>query len=199
MISKCSELIDTILCLHFSINDPTKHQIMNHKTLLFLLLLLAPVLPAAAQNAARYGCLSRQAILRQMPETHRAQQELDSLRAQFDRETQYNEAGFQRQFSEFLQVQKSLSEPLLRKRQADLQVAMERALAFRREGQALLDDARKRLFRPIEERLDAAIRVVGAERGYDLVIDTDSSAAPYVSPTLSEDATPFVREKLVQH
>jgi putative cationic outer membrane protein ompH len=172
---------------------------MNHKTLLFLLLLLAPVLPAAAQNAARYGCLSRQAILRQMPETHRAQQELDSLRAQFDRETQYNEAGFQRQFSEFLQVQKSLSEPLLRKRQADLQVAMERALAFRREGQALLDDARKRLFRPIEERLDAAIRVVGAERGYDLVIDTDSSAAPYVSPTLSEDATPFVREKLVQH
>ncbi len=172
---------------------------MNHKTLLFLLLLLAPILPAAAQNAARYGCLSRQALLRQMPETHRAQQELDSLRAQFDRETQYNEAGFQRQFSEFLQVQKSLSEPLLRKRQADLQVAMERALAFRREGQALLDDARKRLFRPIEERLDAAIRVVGVERGYDLVIDTDSSAAPYVSPTLSEDATPFVREKLVQH
>ena len=172
---------------------------MNHKTLLFLLLLLAPVLPAAAQNAVRYGYLSRQAILRQMPETHRAQQELDSLRAQFDRETQYNEAGFQRQFSEFLQVQKSLSEPLLRKRQADLQVAMERALAFRREGQALLDDARKRLFRPIEERLDAAIRVVGAERGYDLVIDTDSSAAPYVSPTLSEDATPFVHEKLVQH
>ena len=172
---------------------------MNHKTLLFLLLLLAPVLPVAAQNAARYGCLSRQALLRQMPETHRAQQELDSLRAQFDRETQYNEAGFQRQFSEFLQVQKSLSEPLLRKRQADLQVAMERALAFRREGQALLDDARKRLFRPIEERLDAAIRVVGAERGYDLVIDTDSSAAPYVSPTLSEDATPFVHEKLVQH
>ena len=172
---------------------------MNHKTLLFLLLLLAPILPAAAQNAARYGCLSRQALLRQMPETHRAQQELDSLRAQFDRETQYNEAGFQRQFSEFLQVQQSLSEPLLRKRQADLQVAMERALAFRREGQALLDDARKRLFRPIEERLDAAIRVVGAERGYDLVIDTDSSAAPYVSPTLSEDATPFVREKLVQH
>lgn len=172
---------------------------MNHKALLFLLLLLAPILPAAAQNAARYGCLSRQALLRQMPETRRAQQELDSLRAQFDRETQYNEAGFQRQFSEFLQVQKSLSEPLLRKRQADLQVAMERALAFRREGQALLDDARKRLFRPIEERLDAAIRVVGAERGYDLVIDTDSSAAPYVSPTLSEDATPFVREKLVQH
>lgn len=172
---------------------------MNHKALLFLLLLLAPVLPAAAQNAARYGCLSRQALLRQMPETHRAQQELDSLRAQFDRETQYNEAGFQRQFSEFLQVQKSLSEPLLRKRQADLQVAMERALAFRREGQALLDDARKRLFRPIEERLDAAIRVVGTERGYDLVIDTDSNAAPYVSPTLSEDATPFVREKLVQH
>ena len=41
--------------------------------------------------------------------------------------------------------------------------------------------------------------MVGAERGYDLVIDTDSSAAPYVSPTLSEDATPFVREKLVQH
>ena len=141
MISRRSELIDTILCLHFSINDPTKHQIMNHKTLLFLLLLLAPILPAAAQNAARYGCLSRQALLRQMPETHRAQQELDSLRAQFDRETQYNEAGFQRQFSEFLQVQKSLSEPLLRKRQADLQVAMERALAFRREGQALLDDA----------------------------------------------------------
>lgn len=171
---------------------------MNHRFLFGLLLLLVAALPAAAQSGARYGCLSRKALLEQMPEMRQAQQQLDSLQAQFDREARYNEMGFQRQFSEFLQVQKSLSEPLLRKRQADLQVAMERALAFRQQGQVLLSEAKARLFRPVEERLDAAIRVVGAERGYDCVINTDSGAAPYVNPALSEDASAFVREKLSQ-
>ena len=49
--------------------------------------------------------------------------------------------GFRRQYSEYLQVQKNLPEAILLKRQGDLQMSMERGLAFRREAENLLKKA----------------------------------------------------------
>lgn len=118
-----------------------------------------------------------------------AQQQIDSLRRQYEAEVRHNETEFRRQFSEFLQVQKNLSEPILRKRQGDLQVAMERSLAFRKQAETVLKEAEAKLLMLVQERVDAAIRVVAGERGYELVVDTDQQAFPYLAPALSEDAT----------
>ncbi|MCF0236346.1 MAG: OmpH family outer membrane protein, partial [Bacteroidaceae bacterium] len=107
-----------------------------------------------------------------------------------------NETSFRRQFSEFLQVQKNLPESILRKRQGDLQLAMERALAFRQQAEATLREAEAALIDRVRQRVDAAIRTVGQERGYELIIDTDSQSTPFVAPSLTEDATPWVAAKL---
>ena len=76
----------------------------------FLLFVFAVVaLPAVAQNAvveqanvasaARYGRISRAAILAQLPELKMARTQLDSLRAKYERESRYNEESFRRHFS----------------------------------------------------------------------------------------------------
>lgn len=168
---------------------------MKHRILL-LLLAFVGLLTATAQQTVRYGTLSREALLREMPEMQAARTQMDSLRAQYEREAQYNERSFRRQYSEYLQAQKNLPQAILLKRQRDLQAAMESALAYRREAENLLQKAEKDLHAPIYARLDAAIRAVGSERGYEMIINLDVPSHPYILPSLTEDATPWVRGKL---
>ena len=63
-------------------------------------------------SAARYGSVSRSAILEQLPEIKQARTQLDSLRAKYEREARYNEESFRRQFSEYLQIQRNLPEAI---------------------------------------------------------------------------------------
>lgn len=171
--------------------------LLNMKRLFtFCLLSLAFGLSVLAQTPAKYGYISRKAILNAMPEMATAQAQLADLRSKYEAEARYNETAFRRQFSEFLQSQKGLPEAILLKRQGDLQTQMERSLAFRKEAEEILKKAEADLFAPIEQRLDAAIRVVGTERGYEYLVNTDAAAIPFLNPNLSEDATSFVKAKL---
>lgn len=149
-----------------------------------------------AQSPAKYGFLSKKALIALLSETTKTKAQVDSLRSKYEHEVQYNEASFRRLFSEYLQVQKNLPETILLKRQGDLQTAMERSLAFRREAEALLKKTETELMKRIEDRVDAAIRAVGNERGYDFIVDTDARTHPFLNPTKWEDVTSFVKEKL---
>ena len=102
-----------------------------------------------------------------------------------------------RQFAEFLQGQKEFPQNILLKRQRDLQAAMERSLAFRHEADSLLSQAAIDLEAPIRQRLNAAIQAVGLERGYAGIVNLDTPSMPFVNPRLTEDATPYVVEKLI--
>ena len=165
---------------------------------LFLLtfLVCAP-LSLFAQSGARYGYLNRAAVIALLPETARVRAQLDSLRAKYDAEARYNETAFRRQYSEYLQVKKNLPEAILLKRQGDLQMAMERGIAFRREAENLLKKAETELMGRVGEQVDTVIRAIGAERGYDFVVDTSAGTHPYLNPQKSEDITPYVKARLL--
>lgn len=168
---------------------------MRTYLLTFIFALLGCV-SLAAQQQVRYGTLSREALLQAMPEAKMAHQQMDSLRVQYEREAQYNERNFRRQYSEYLQSQKNMPQAILLKRQRDLQAAMEGALAYRSQAEHLLAQAEKDLYAPLQQRLDEAIRAVGRERGYDAIVNTDVQSHLYLNPTLTEDATPWVKMKL---
>lgn len=153
----------------------------------------ASVVPA---SYARYGYCNRRAIVEAQPDYAVAMTQLEALKKQYEVEVEHNEADFRRQYQEYLYGQKDFPQPILLKRQRDLQTAMERGIAFRTEADSLLRQARVDLVRPIEERVDAAVSAVAAEHGYDYVVDTDKGAFLYFNPRLSEDITHFVEEKL---
>lgn len=158
----------------------------------------AALTPATAAQAAtmRYGYCSRQSLLQTMPEYAKAMLQLKSLREQYEKEALRNETEFRRQYTEYLSGQKDFPQAILLKRQRDLQQSMEQGIAFRAEADSLLEQAEAELMAPLRSRVDAAIRAVATERGYDYVVDTDLGAYVYLNPALSEDITAYVEERL---
>ena len=146
--------------------------------------------------APRYGYCSHKQLLESMPEYVQAIAQLKSLRGKYESEASHNEEDFRRRFQEYLQGQKEFPEAILLKRQADLERSMEEGLAFRAQADSLLQQAEIDLMRPLHARIDAAIRAVAIEHGYECVVNTDAGAFPFLNPALSEDITAFVSEKL---
>ncbi len=153
-------------------------------------------LSAAAQTSIKAGYLHYDSLLHAMPEYAQAEAEMAKLRAQYEQEAAYNEASFKRQYEDFLQGQKDFPQNILLKRQRDLQLAMDRGIAFRRQADSLLVKAHADLLAPVRATLDEAIRAVGLERGYEYIVNLDERAIPFLHPSVAEDATPFVRLKL---
>ena len=154
---------------------------------------------AAADEAParpKYGTVRLDSLLKTMPEYQHAQIQLAQLRRQHEAEATYNETAFRRMFAEFLQGQKDFPENILLKRQRELQEAMEKGIAFRQAADSLLRDARRDLEAPVRDLLLRAVRAAAAERGYELVVNLDNDALPFTDPARTENATPYIEEKL---
>ena len=168
---------------------------MNLKKLLLLIFLIFP-LCASAQSMVKYGYISYDSLFHSLPEYAQVQENMSHLRQKYEEEAIYNEKNFKRQFTEFLQGQKEFPQNILLKRQRDLQISMERGIAFRQEADSLLQQAERDMLTPLYQRLDKAIREVGVERGYEYILNLDGHAYPYIHPALSENAAPYVLMKL---
>lgn len=167
---------------------------MKRNLILFLLSLTA--LAMSAQSTIKYGRLNYDSLITSMPEYTQVQEQLSSLRQQYEKEAAYNEANFKRLFADFLQGQKDFPQNIMLKRQRELQDAMEKSLAFRRSCDSLLVKAEADLLAPIYMKLDATIQAVGMERGYECIVNTAAGTHPFLHPSLTEDAAPFVLQKL---
>lgn len=169
---------------------------MNKKVFLLLLCFVLMATTGVAQVTVKYGTLSYDALLRSMPEFTHIETQIAKLRSQYEAEALHNEKTFNRQFAEFLQGQKDFPQSIMLKRQRDLQESMEKSIAFRRSADSLIHEARIEMERPMRARLDSAIAAVGLERGYEYMVNTDVKTYLFVHPQLSEDATPYVKQKL---
>lgn len=162
----------------------------------FIILSLAVLLPLLAAAQTRFGYISYDAVLHEMPQYQQAQQNLLQLKATYEKEAKRSEDEFQRKFSEFLQGQKEFPQNIMQKRQAELQTLMERSVQFRQEVQDLLNNAERDMLAAVQQQLNAAVVAVGLEGGYAFVLNTDGNACPFISPAMGDDVTNLVRVKL---
>jgi outer membrane protein len=173
---------------------------MTFRTIITLLLALIPFWGVSAQEGevrvAQFGYLSYSEVFEQMPEYKKAQEDFAALKAKYDAETVRSEDEFQRKFAEFLQGQKDFPTSILQKRQAELQDLMEKSVTFRRESRKLLQQAEKELQKPVAQKLDEAIKAVGAELGLIFVLNTDGNSLPFIHPQVGVNITRPVMLKL---
>ena len=172
------------------------HKLMTR--LLFLFLLLLAPCTMQAQTTIKYGTIHYDSLLVGLPQYAQVQQRMEELHKKYESETAYNEQNFKRLFAEFLQGQKDFPQNILMKRQRDLQEQMEKSIAFRKEADALLRAAEADMMKPLREMLDELIRNVGLERGYEMIINLDTPAYPFLHPSVAEDAMPYVKEKIAE-
>lgn len=131
-----------------------------------------------------------------MPEYSIAERNLAQLQNQFEEEMKRAEEEFNKKYEEFLEGMQTFAAPIRQKRQAELQEIMEKNLSFKQEAQRLLEAARRDAYLPLKEKLTTAVKTLGAERGYALILNTDNDACPYLDPATSEDVTPLLKEIL---
>ena len=105
------------------------------KRIVFLLLMgvalvaKAQVSPSAPASI-RFGYLSYDSVLCQMPDYVLARQKLADLKAQYEAEQKRVEADFNQKYEAFLEGQKEFPPSILRKRQTELRELIVRRLAF---------------------------------------------------------------------
>lgn len=169
------------------------------KTLYSLLLTLLPLL-AAAQEAThqplRFAWFSHDEVLRAMPEYKEAGRNIDSLQAEYAREAKRSADDFTQKYEEFLDQQRTLAPSIRRKRQAELQELMSQNIAFKAEGERLLERAKQKAYEPARQKLRKAVAAIAAKRGYAFVINSDGDNLPYADPTQGDDITQELKREL---
>lgn len=165
------------------------------RKLILLMLAVAATVAADAQTL-KFGYLSYREAIKSMPDYAVAQQNLASLRSQYEEETKRSEEEFNQKYELFLEGQGELASPILRKRQAELQELLSKSVEFKNEARRLLNKAKKEMYDKLQTKLDGVLSSIAKERGYAFVINTDGHALPYADPALGEDIADVVKAAL---
>ena len=144
----------------------------------------------------KFGYLSIDSVLQSMPEYAQMQQDMATMRQQYEAEMKRVEDDFNKKYEEFLDGQKNFPKTILQKRQSELQEMLDKNIAFKKEGLQMLNDTEKTQKDVILMMIDMAVKTIGMQRGYAFILNTDANATPWLNPALGEDITKAVKEML---
>jgi len=163
----------------------------------------AQTLPAEGQPATvvvnqtmKFGYLSYSQVLEAMDGYDDTQKTIAALRQAYEQELARSEEVFSKQFSEYVDGQKSFPDNIRLKRQKELQQTMEQSLQFKQEAKALLKQKEEAALDVLRARLNGVISEIGTERGYAFVLNTDNNVYPFVNGGLGDDITNEVLTRL---
>ena len=113
----------------------------------------------------------------------------DMLKQRCLKEIDHNEQELTRFYVAFLDGHRDFPEPILRKRQKELQQLIDNSIAFRDELKAWLRHAKDSLTASSRLLVDSALVRVCTELSLSYVIDTDNGGYRYINPLFGEDVT----------
>ena len=169
------------------------------KKVIFVAMMVLMGLSGYAQTEStglKFGYLSIDSVLLSMPEYAQMQQDMATMRQQYEAEMKRVEDDFNKKYEEFLDGQKNFPKTILQKRQSELQEMLDKNIAFKKEGLQMSDDTEKTQKDVILMMIDMAVKTIGKQRGYAFILNTDANATPWLNPALGEDITAAVKEML---
>ena len=170
------------------------------KLLLLIILTVLPFVSQAQENVSRqqikFGYLSYTEALESMTDYPLMQQNLESLRKQYQNETKRAEDEFNAKYEAFLEGQRDFAPVILEKRQAELQELLNKNIAFKQEAARLLRQAEADMTAPLKKKLNSILSKIAADRGFALILNTDNDALPFIAPAYGEDINTFVQNVL---
>ena len=155
-----------------------------------LLVLICLPLSLAAQN--KFGYFSYRAVLDSLPQFHEAIDGYNKLKQRCNEEIEHNELRLTRTYVSFLDGHRNFPEPILRKRQNELQQLIDNSVHFRDEVKKWLREAKDSLCAPCYDTITVALKRVCTELKLSYAIDTDKNVYKYVNPEMGEDITAYI-------
>ena len=162
-----------------------------------LVMLLALPMGVFAQNL-KFGHINAQEIITVMPEFTKAQNDIQTLEKQLTAELQRTQEEFNKKYQEFQQAiaKDSLPPNIAERRQKELQDMMQRQEQFQQDAQQQMAKAQNDAMAPIYQKLDNAIKAVGAAEGVVYIFDLARTSIPYVNESQSINLTNKVKANL---
>ena len=162
-----------------------------------LVMLLALPMGVFAQNL-KFGHINAQEIITVMPEFTKAQNDIQTLEKQLTAELQRTQEEFNKKYQEFQQAiaKDSLPPNIAESRQKELQDMMQRQEQFQQDAQQQMQKAQNDAMAPIYQKLDNAIKAVGAAEGVIYIFDLARTSIPYVNESQSINLTSKVKANL---
>ena len=163
------------------------------RKILILLLVFSPLFLAAQ---GKFGFYSHQEVLMSMPEYLQSVEEFGLLKQRCDAEIERNEQELTRKYVAFLDGQQDFPEPILRKRQKELQQMVDNSVVFRDRLKEWLSQAKDSLLAPHNEAVDEALARVCERMDLAYAINSDEIMYRYVNPKFGEEITELVIEEI---
>ena len=138
---------------------------------------------------AQFGYYSGNDVLQSLPSYHQATLDYERLCQRCEKEIEHNERELTRQYVAFLDGYRDFPEPILRKRQNELQRLVDNSVNFRKELKKWLAEAKDSLYAPSREAVAIAVEKVAVACDLDYVIDADAAAYKYISSSKAVDIT----------
>ena len=147
------------------------------------------VLSSAMLAKAQFGYYSNSNVLQVLPSYEQAVADYDRLCKRCEKEIEHNERELTRQYVAFLDGYRDFPEPILRKRQNELQRLVDNSVKFRKELKEWLFQAKDSLFAPSRDAVAVAVEKVAVACDLDYVIDIDFAAYKFVNSHKAVDIT----------
>ena len=148
---------------------------------------MLPMAVAAQTNT--FGYFRYKKVVEQLPEYSQVCSDYEELKKQCDAEIARNEEQLTRSYVAYLDGQNEFPEPILRKRQKELQELVDKSILFRKELQAWLTAAHDSLYAPLRAKVDDAVSRVCLHNNLAYIIDLDEAGYKFINPTCGFDIT----------
>lgn len=139
-------------------------------------------------------------ILSQLPETKKAQSELETVKTQLEKVLQEKTKAFQDKVERYQAGGESMSQATRETTEAELQKLNTELRELQEKSENTFREKQENAFKPLVEKVNNAIREVGKEQGYLYIINSDTGTVgnPVLLYSGSEetDITNLVLKKL---
>jgi outer membrane protein len=148
---------------------------------------------AVTAEAQRYAIVDTKYILDKIPEYKEAQQQLDQVSAQWQKEIDTKQAELDRMYRNYEAEQVMLSDELKKKREDELFMREKEVRDLQRKRFGFEGDLfkkRQELVKPIQDRVYTTIQKIAVNRQYDFILDkSEGITVIFADPKLdrSED------------
>ena len=153
--------------------------------------------PLFLSAQSKFGFYRHSEVLLAIPEYAQAVEEFEMLKQRCNAEIERNEQELTRKYVAFLDGQQDFPEPILRKRQKELQQMVDNSVLFRDRLKSWLSQAKDSLYAPYNAMVNSALARVCVRMDLAYAIDCDEIKYRYINPKYGEEITSLVLEEVL--
>ena len=146
--------------------------------------------------AQKFGHVNPEDVIQSLPEFTKAQQELETLGKQYEKELTDSQAELQRQAEAYDKNKSTMNATKQQETETKLQEMYQKISEQAQQNQQAFQKAQNDKMQPIYQKVMQAIEAVGKAGGYVYIMQTGS--VPFINTDISKDVTSDVKAQLLK-